>query len=86
MQRGLSGFLRFAALLGLAAMCLVSCATQSGSTLRAVTAVESGDGSAETKPARVPESSKARKGLEIVSSPAGLMCSSTTPTRAKPPS
>ena len=69
MQRGLSGFLLFAGLLGLAAMCLVSCATQSGSTLRSVTAVESGDGSAETKPARVPESSKARKGLEIVSSP-----------------
>ncbi len=73
MKRAVPAFLL--SLLGLAASVLLSCATQSGSTLRSVTEVESGsvpvDGGTppETKPAKVPDSSKNKAGLEVVSTP-----------------
>jgi hypothetical protein len=70
MKRGLTGSILLAALLGLAALVLLSCATQSGSTLRSVAAVESaGENAPETTPVKVPESAKNKKGLEVVSSP-----------------
>lgn len=75
MKRAVPAFLLPAAVLGLAASVLLSCATQSGSTLRSVESVESGSGPApgekppETKPEKVPDSTKNKAGLEVVSSP-----------------
>ncbi len=70
MKCGLSRSILLAAVLGLLSSLLLSCATQSGSTLRSVSAVESSAAeTGETKPAKVPESSKSKKGLEVVSSP-----------------
>lgn len=74
MKSGLPALL-LAASLVVAAGLLVSCATQSGSTLKAVTSVESGSEKPEKpeKPAppqsKPPDTSPEKKGLEIVSTP-----------------